>query len=101
MTTIHYDIRDFRWVKDENTFYGDGWDLYDAEGYHRSVFPNQKEQFVIKNYQTGNFRRFIFSHDISDPFGNEWVFKSEDSYKCIINIESPYLDRYLGVGTTP
>jgi hypothetical protein len=87
MNTVHYDIHDFKWVKETNTFYGDGWDLYDAEGYYRQPFPNQRKQFIIKNYQTGNFRRFRFSHEISDPFGNEWVFESEDGIKCQIGID--------------
>ena len=86
MNTVHYDIRDFKWVGLNNTFYGDAWDLYDAEGDYRSAFPNEKKQFVIKNYQTGNFRRFTFLKEIEDPFGKDWVFISEDGIQCQINI---------------
>lgn len=87
MNTVHYDIRDFRWVKEETTFYGDGFDLYDAEGIYKFVFPNHKKQFVIKNYKTGNFRRFTFQKEITDPFGTYWMFESEDKIKCVINLD--------------
>jgi len=87
MNIVHYDIRDFKWVKEDNTFYGDGWDLYDAEGYYRQPFPNQRKQFVIKNYKTGNFRRFVFQKQETDPFGTYRVFISEDRYRCFINLD--------------
>ena len=87
MNTVHYDIRDFLWVKDSNTFYGDGYDLYDAEGDYRSTFPNGREQFVIKNYQTGNFRRFRFQEKVVDFFGTFYIFTSEDGFKCHINLD--------------
>lgn len=87
MNTVHYDIRDFKWVKESNTFYGDGWDLWDAEGIYKFVFPNHKKQFVIKNYKTGNFRRFTFQKEITDLFGTYWMFESEDKIKCVINLD--------------
>ena len=87
MNTIHYDIRDFKWVKEDNTFYGDGWDLYPAEEPYIGSFPNGKKQFVIKNYKTGNFQRFTFEREYIDPFGTEWIFVSEDGYRCQINID--------------
>lgn len=90
MNTVHYDIRDFLWVKDSNTFHGDGWDLYDAEGDYRSAFPNEKSQFVIKNYKTGNFRRFRFQKELIDSYGTYWMFESEDGYKCTIDIGEKY-----------
>lgn len=87
MNTVHYDIRDFKWVKEENTFYGDGFDLYDADANYRQAFPNGRKQFVIKNYKTGNFQRFTYVKDIYDAKGTYWVFTSEDDYKCIIYID--------------
>ena len=87
MNTIHYDIRDFKWVKDGNIFYGDGFDLYDAEGDYRQPFPNSRRQFVIKNYKTGNFRRFTFQFETTDPFGTYYTYTSEDEYRCIINLD--------------
>ena len=89
ISTVHYDIRDFKWVKRENTFYGDGWDLYDAEADYSKPFPKDGSQFVIKNYKTGNFRRFRFQKQISDPFGNDLVFVSEDGIICQVNIDPP------------
>lgn len=87
MNTVHYDIRDFLWVNDDRTFYGDGWDLFDAEGDFKEAFPNGKKQFVIKNYETGNFQRFTFQQEVFDPFGCYRIFESEDGYRCIINMD--------------
>lgn len=90
MATVYYDIRDFKWVNDNKTFYADGEDLYDAEGDYKSVFPSRKSQFVIKNYKTGNFRRFRFDRRVEDPFGVYYVFTSEEGYRCVINFESEF-----------
>ena len=87
MNTVHYDIRDFLWIKDANTFYGDGWDLWDAEGIYKFAFPNGRKQFVIKNYETENFRRFTFQYEETDVFGTYRVFESEDKIMCIINLD--------------
>lgn len=87
MPTVYYDIRDFTWIKDTNTFFGDGYDLYNAEGDYRSTFPNGRDQFVIKNYKTENFRRFAFQKEKTDPFGTYRVFESEDGIRCIINLD--------------
>lgn len=83
----HYDIRDFKWSKENNTFYADGWDLWDADGYYKMAFPSGKKQFVIKNYQTGHYRRFRFQEEVIDPFGTYWVFTSDnDEFRCVINL---------------
>lgn len=95
MNTVHYDIRDFLWVKDSNTFYGDGWDLYPSEEPYYlgefpnecSTFPNGRKRFIIKNYKTENFRRFTFQKEETDPFGTYRVFESEDGIRCIINFD--------------
>lgn len=87
MNTVHYDIRDFLWIKDANTFHGDGWDLWDAEGIYKFAFPNHKKPFVIKNYKTENFRRFVFQKELSDSCGAYWMFESEDGFKCHINLD--------------
>ncbi len=88
MNTVHYDIRDFLWVESDKTFYGDGWDLFDAEGTHKQALPNGKQPFVIKNYKTGNFCRFTFQSETIDAFGTYYVFTSEDDeYRCIINLD--------------
>ena len=88
MHTVHYDIRDFKWVEKDNTFYGDGWDLFPAEEpYLTGAFPNGKKQFVIKNYQSGNFRKFTFSKDIYNEYGAVRMFTSEDGYMCAITME--------------
>ena len=91
MITIYYDIRDFKWVEEEATFYGDGDDLFDAEGTYKEVFPSRRSQFVIKNYKTGNFRRFRFEQRIVDPFGVYYIFTSEEGYRCIISFDDDSL----------
>lgn len=87
MNTVHYDIRDFKWVAENKTFYGDGWDLYDAVGDYKQPFPNGKKQFVIKNYKTNGFRRFVFQSETTDPFGTYYIYTSEDGIRCIINLD--------------
>jgi hypothetical protein len=82
MPTMYYDIYDFRWDAHEKTFYADGFDLYDAEGFCMEAFPSGKKQFVIKNYKTGEFRRFTFDKDLDDYT----QFVSEDDIKCKVYI---------------
>jgi hypothetical protein len=89
MNTVHYDISDFKWVKEDNTFYGDGWDLYAAEPNYFDVFPSKRKQFIIKNYQTGNFRKFTFVKEVTGVFGETWLFESEDGIKCQIDMDKP------------
>ena len=94
MKHIEYDIQQFRWNKDINTFYADAWDLvaYMPDGsFHTEAFPTMKEQFFIYNYNTNGFRRFRFVKEISGDVGGfnytEWVFESEDGIECRIGIE--------------
>jgi hypothetical protein len=123
MVDIFYDINDFRWSKTDNSFYADANYLYpchisvakrntpttpeiyfenlsEFSEYYKSAFPNGKDKFYIKNFNTNNFREFIFkeesvSHFIekSDPdYGIQeytveetvWIYKSEDGILCKI-----------------
>jgi hypothetical protein len=80
-----YDIKQFHWNKDTNTFYADAWDLvaHMPDGsIHPEAFPNMKKQFFIQNYKTNGFRRFRF---VKDEKLN-WLFESEDGIKCYICI---------------
>jgi len=88
-----YDINQFMWVKEINTFVADAWDLvaWMEDGLtHPEAFPNMKRQFYIKNYKTGNQRRFRFVKEYIDSPDNEpwsetyWQFKSEDGIICSI-----------------
>ena len=91
---FRYDIRQFRWVKDMNTFFATAWDLvaWMSDGsVHPEAFPNGKKQFYIKNYRTGNERRFRFvkefevmfnSYDIPSYTETIWQFESEDGILC-------------------
>ncbi len=93
-----YDVTQFSWNKDTNSFYGDAPHLvhFNSDGsIHPYAFPNQKNQFFIDNHTTGGFRRFRFLKEVVNSFEDmngewyeiiEWVFKSEDGIKCIIAI---------------
>jgi hypothetical protein len=91
-----YDINQFNWNKETNTFYADAWDLvaYMPDGsIHPEAFPNMKEQFFIHNYKTNGFRRFRFvkeERSVIDENGYDflnWIFESEDGIKCYICVE--------------
>ena len=89
-----YDIRQFSWNKETNSFYSEAYYLECSMSdgtIHREAFPNQKGQFFIHNYKTGGFRRFRYIGDNkfkSNEFEyTEWIFESEDGIKCIIGID--------------
>lgn len=103
--TYYYDIRNFTWNKEKNTFYGEAPHLeciMPDGNIHPEAFPNGKEQFFIQNFETGGFRRFRFVKEEIESFsfplmvdgGYEehnydikyWVFKSDDDIYCRINI---------------
>lgn len=99
MKNIEYDIQQFRYTKETNTFYADAWNLiaYMPDGsFHPEAFPTMKEQFVMYNYSTNGFRRFRFVKEITNWLIDEnehtkyemidWLFESEDGIKCMINI---------------
>jgi hypothetical protein len=102
MKDIFYDINDFRWSKENNSFYAEALDLYSL-GDHSSdssAFPNGKNKFYIKNFKTNDFRSFIFQEESiayitlnqeEDYIVEEtiWIYKSEDGIFCQIYI--PYL----------
>jgi hypothetical protein len=90
----HYNIEQFNWNKDTNTFYGDAPHLVcimPDGGIHPEAFPNQKGQFFIDNTKTGGFRRFRFRKELKGGMGNEvfteWIFESEDEIECRIAID--------------
>lgn len=99
MKNIEYDIQQFRYTKETNTFYADAWNLiaYMPDGsFHPEAFPTMKGQFVMYNYSTNGFRRFRFVKEITNWLIDEnehtkyemveWLFESEDGFKCIISI---------------
>ncbi len=94
-----YDVSQFVWNKESNSFYGDAPHLeclLSDGNIHSEAFPNQKQQFFIDNHKTGAFRRFRFvkettnwvtdlDNDIHYELVN-WEFESEDGIKCFIAI---------------
>lgn len=98
-----YEIEDFNWNKETNTFYADAWNLMcqlPDGSIHPEVFPNGKKEFYIHNNSTGGFRRFRFLRESIETFfgGDEsqmefsiettnWLFESEDGIKCSICVE--------------
>jgi hypothetical protein len=87
-----YDVRQFSWVKEDNTFYADAWNLvaWMPDGStHQQAFPNGKRQFYIVNTQTAGERRFRFVKELTEVFENNapcqlkfWQFESEDGIIC-------------------
>lgn len=94
-----YDIRQFVWDSEKNSFYGEAPYLECMLGdgsIHPEAFPNQKSQFFIDNHKTGGFRRFRFLKEVVNTLKDEedtewyevieWIYESEDGIKCIITI---------------
>jgi hypothetical protein len=88
MLEYYYDINEFTWSKEKNTFYQEAWNLF-ADDYQHA-FPSGRGQFFIKNYETGGFRRFrlIGETDI------DLIFESEDGIRCNICINPDALCIY-------
>ena len=96
MENIHYDILQFHWNKNINSFYADAWDLVanlPDGSVHPEAFPTMKGQFFIYNYRTNGFRRFRFVKEQRSETNEagydflDWVFESEDGIKCYICVE--------------
>ena len=101
-TEYTYDIKQFTYNKQTNTLSADAVQLYTHNrdnSLHPTPFPNGKQQFTIKNYETGNHRRFRFvkegemkyTHTVTTKEGQEetevtsqlyWLYESEDGIKC-------------------
>jgi hypothetical protein len=87
MKTIVYNIYDFVWDKEKNTFRAHSKTLYDisSPNYYKMPFPNGREKFNILNEKTKGFRRFIYQ---SETLLNDkeilMIYKSEDDIKCEI-----------------
>lgn len=94
MENYTYDIRDFYWSKERNLFSASAWQLFSTTNPDlQEPFPSQKEQFIIKNNETGGFRRFRFQKEVRYELEVEhgccaelieYFFESEDEIKCII-----------------
>jgi hypothetical protein len=98
-----YDVSQFRWRKEDNTFYGEAPHLeciMPDGNIHPEAFPNQKKQFYIDNSETGGFRRFQFMKEeiiegvsfvegVDGPqyLYTQWVYESEDGIRCCISID--------------
>ena len=96
---ITYDINDFNWVKELNTFFGYYEFLWEKSGQYNCPFPNGRKQFFIENEKTGGFRRFRL---VSENVETQWyeytdgsgevelgefrslLFSSEDGIECKI-----------------
>ena len=80
-----YGIKAFNWSSKTRVFSQEAWNLnwMDDEEVIRA-FPNMKDPFYIKNYQTGEQRLFRFV-EILDC--GDWLFENEeDNITCIITV---------------
>lgn len=83
-----YDIRAFYWDASEQLFYAVKDDLWDINSHYNSIpFPNDRKQFIIRNPMTDGYRRFRFVKEQTDGNGFEYLFESEDGFRCIVLIE--------------
>jgi len=105
-TEYTYDINQFTYNKETNTLTADAVQLYTHNkdnSLHPNPFPNGKQQFNIKNHQTGNHRRFRFVKEDTEKYaytvtstasGQEdipvdwsqqyWLYESEDGIQCMV-----------------
>ena len=77
-----YDVRAFQWNGITRTFAQYAWNLewMDDKG-DLKAFPSMKEPFILKNFETGNEREFIYKEDKS----GDWIFENaEDNITCIV-----------------
>ena len=103
-TEYAYDIKQFTYNKETNTLSAEALNLYTSNqdgSIHPNPFPNGKQQFIIKNHQTGNHRRFRFVKEDTEKYtytvtstasGQEdipvdwsqqyWLYESEDGIQC-------------------
>lgn len=78
-----YDIVDFKWVSDENTFYNDNpYVIYDIT--NRAWYADNRTQFFILNLKTNNKHRFRFKKEI-DGYN---LFVSETGINCKIKLKN-------------
>jgi hypothetical protein len=83
-----YDIGQFHWSQQDNSFYGDAAFLYLDNQDHPEPFPNQKKSFYIKNNGSGNFRMFTFVKEdswedqLTGDIYEVFQFISEDGINC-------------------
>ncbi len=86
-----YDLKQFTWNKAENTLHGEAPYLVGMlpDGhFHPCAFPSVKEQFIIKNFETGGFRRFRFLKETPGFY----IFESEDGIKCEVCLDADWFD---------
>jgi hypothetical protein len=103
-TEYTYDIKQFTYNKQTNTLSADAVQLYTHNRYgsmNPNPFPNGKQQFNIKNYETGNHRRFRFVKEDTEKYTytvtaieetdkdtqvdwsqQYWLYEAEDGVKC-------------------
>lgn len=102
MSKYTYDIHQFNWSKELNTFFGDMGAIWDTDNKYKFPFPSGRKQFTILNEKTGGFRRFRLKcecyeqhwyRDIDNDDDNNadtyasfrcLVFESEDGIICKI-----------------
>jgi hypothetical protein len=94
MIQFTYDINDFKWDMEANTFYGNADNLYECDRTHFYQIPfiNGRGQFFIKNKRSGGFRRFRFEKECDiNELEIVYLYKSEDGIKCEVNIKKDLL----------
>jgi hypothetical protein len=100
-TEYTYDINQFSYTRETNTLSAEALNLYTSNQPNQNPFPNGKQQFNIKNHQTGNHRRFRFLREDTEKYTytvtstaseqedipvdwsqQYWLYESEDGIQC-------------------
>lgn len=96
-----YSIKDFKWVKVDNTFSAPAVSLFPMfdKVAEFEPFPGDREKFRIHNPRTGNWREFVFKKESKETYEyidgdgdittwehTIWEFESEDKMKCLIYV---------------
>jgi hypothetical protein len=110
MKDVFYDASSFLYDKENKTFTGNSWEIWDMDNKYAYPFPTGRKQFCIKNSKTGGFRRFRFISEIENMYISDLnvlsliknmpsgihiqkikamdallIFESEDGITCIIH----------------
>lgn len=80
MKTPEYDIKSFDYNKEEKLFSERASSLFTINMNSKIPFLNERRKFIIRNQDTGDFRRFTFMFEKAGFY----LFQSEDGFFCKI-----------------
>jgi hypothetical protein len=76
MVDFMYDLKNFKWVKEANSYYANMEDLYPLDRKYHFPFPNGKRSFLIKNFKTSKIIKLYFVREEGDVDNPIWLYRS-------------------------